>query len=154
MKFKIIPNQQTPAVPPIHYLHALLDLGYNIKACEKFLSFAMRQKNHCVGLAANQLSLDGKRFEVNMFAIKHNHQWDLILNPKILQYYGKPKIKIERCLTWIGKEIEAYRYNKIEIEYLTLKGTTIRDIIYDFEAQIFQHEYNHLMGIEEKIMGS
>jgi peptide deformylase len=145
MKFKIIPNQQTPAIIQNNFL--------SILACEKFLSFAMRQKNHCVGLAANQVSLDGQRFNVNMFAIKYNHQWDIILSPRILEFYGKPEIKIEKCLTWLGKKIEAERYNSIYVEYLPLRGGTTYRKLYDLEAQIFQHEYNHLMGIEEKVIG-
>ena len=151
MKFKIIPNQQTPKINPYGYdLFPELIIGNN-KLHVKFLSFASRQFN-CVGLAANQVKLDGIRLIENFFAIKINNFWDIIINPVILEYYGKKEIKKETCLTWLGKIIEAERYPTISVEYYNLKGEFKNKIVTGFEAQIWQHEYNHLIGIEEKFI--
>lgn len=78
--------------------------------------------------------------------------WELIIHPKIINYIGKPETKIEGCLTWIGKDIIAKRYPEIEVEYYTLKCEKVRKRITGFMAQVWQHEYNHLMGVEEKVV--
>jgi len=145
MKFKIIPNEQTPK---IEIPHNTLILDYSYKMLIKFISFARRQ-HKCAGLAANQVSCNGDRIMKAFFAIKINNVWDLIINPKILKYSGKKEIKIEKCLTWIGKEMQVARYLEIQVNYINLKGDLFEKIVTGFQAQIWQHEYNHLMGIVE-----
>lgn len=151
MKFKIIPSQQTPPAS-----QALIDFDESNKMFEKFLSFARVQHN-CVGLAANQTRivkhpLYSERLSLPFFAMKRMYWWDLIVNPEISEYVGKPEEKTEGCLTWIGKKIVALRYPEIHVEYKNIIGQYKRESLTGIEAQIFQHEYNHLMGIEEKVI--
>ena len=146
MKFKIIANKQTPKSGDFSISDRYVDKLFN-----KFISFAMRQHN-CVGLAANQVSCNGMRIMLPFFAIKFNYHWDIVVSPEILKYKGKKEEKIETCLTWIGKNISVKRNNVIMVRYLNMKGERIERIITGFEAQIWQHEYNHLMGIEEKFI--
>lgn len=143
-KFKIIPNEQTPKTTEAvtHHDRKLLD---------KFLSFARRQHN-CTGLASNQVSVDGKRIDKKFFAIKVGHFWDIIIHPDIIKYNGMKEEKIEGCLTWLGKKIIADRYHNIDVCYTNLKDQNIVRTITGFEAQVWQHEYNHLQGIEEKFI--
>ena len=148
MKFKIIPNEQTPKVEKITTENDIL-LKRDRKLIEKFWSFARRQHN-CAGLAANQCSCDGERIMKRFFAIKVNNIWDIYLEPEILEYIGEPEEKIEGCLTWIGKKIQVDRYPVIKIKYFTLNGDKIEREIDGFEAQVCQHECNHLMGVEEE----
>lgn len=147
MKFKIIKEEQTPEVET--FIHFFIDKNY--KLMDKFLAFARRQHN-CVGLAANQVSFDGGRLMKNFFAIKINHVWDIVIDPYISGYVGKKIEKIEGCLTWPGKQILAERYYSIDVDYYNLKGENIQKRLSDFEAQVWQHEYNHLRGIEEKVV--
>ena len=55
MKFKIIPNEQTPEV----YKHRLANklMETDLKMLHKFLVFARKQYN-CAGLSCNQVALD------------------------------------------------------------------------------------------------
>jgi len=145
MKFKIIPNEQTSKCIDI------VNLETDKKLLEKFLSFSMRQYN-CAGLAANQVSLDNNRIMKSFFTICFNHHWDIIINPEIIEYIGESEQKIEGCLTWLGKKIIAERYSEIHVSYYNIKGLKIVATIIGYEAQIWQHEYNHLMGIEEKFL--
>lgn len=147
MKFKIIANEQTPEIAASSPLSVLLNEKRNMLI--KFLSFARRQTN-CCGLAANQVSLDGVRLMENFFAIKVGHFWDIVLYPEIISYEGVRSIKKEGCLTWLGKTLQNERYTIIQAEYYNLKGEKINREITGFEAQIFQHEYDHLKGVEEK----
>lgn len=145
MKFKIIPNEQTPE------WNELIDLDKDKKLLEKFWSFATRQQK-CAGLASNQVSMNGARIMKPFFAIK-NKSWELIINPEIIKYHGKSEEKIERCLTWIGKKIIVERYPIINVNYTDMRGENHLNMqIEGFEAQVWQHEYNHLIGVEEKFV--
>jgi peptide deformylase len=146
MKFKIIPNEQTPEITI--FTDPQMLIIKQKKFLIKFLSFARRQHN-CAGLAANQVSLDGDRIMERFFAIKIGHFWDLVINPEIIDYFGKPVIKKEGCLTWLGKTIIVKRHPEIRVKYYNIKGELFDKNINGFEAQIWQHEYNHLMGIAE-----
>jgi peptide deformylase len=149
MKFKIIPNEQTPKIET--YKGIKLFLAEDRIMLEKFISFARLQHN-CAGLAANQVSCNGKRIMESFFAMKTDGRWDMIIQPEIKGYSGRKEKKYERCLTWLGRKIIAERYTVIGVTYYDLKGERIKKTLVGFHAQIFQHEYNHLMGIEEKFI--
>lgn len=146
MKFKIIPNRQTPEITSLITAEEILRDHYKLMV--KFLSFSTRQ-HLCVGLASNQVSCDGERIMIPFFSIKDNHFWDIVISPEIMEFRGKPKEEIEGCLTWLGKDIIAERYPEISARYWNFKGLEIRETLTGFKAQVFQHEYNHLRGINE-----
>lgn len=151
MKFEIIPDQQTPKV-----LQEVMSTDYilrNKEIFEAYLRFAYEQWN-AVGLAANQCSLDGKRFNQRLFAFKdvHTNLWKLMIDPIILEYIGMKEEKLEGCLTWKGRAIRAERFRAVRIGYCDLDGNPHDEIYKGFEAQICQHEMNHLDGIPEEIV--
>lgn len=146
MKFKIIPNEQTPAISPWIAAEEILKNHYKLMV--KFLSFATRQYL-CAGLASNQASCDGERIMVPFFAIKDNHFWDIVISPEITAFRGPKTEKVEGCLTWLGKDIIAERYPEIDVLYWNFKGQKKIETITGFKAQVWQHEYNHLKGINE-----
>ena len=148
MKFKIIPNEQTPKVERM-LLSSVIISNRDRKLLEKFYSFARKQKN-CVGLAANQCTVNGERIMKLFFAIKLNYIWDIMIDPYIVSYKGKKERKIESCLTWLGEELFADRYTKINVVYFNLTGEKVKKEISGLEAQIWQHEYDHLNGVKEK----
>lgn len=150
MKLKIIPNEQTPEIVNYKPLYKLLYEDYDLLV--KFISFA-RTRHNCVGLASNQCSARNKRIMEPFFAIRdERNRWDIIIHPQIVKYGGKKKLKEEGCLTWIGKTIIAERYPWIDVKYFTLNGNLIEETLSGFKAQVFQHEYNHLKGINENVV--
>lgn len=149
MKFKIIPNQHTPKVQLIDSPERFIK--ENTKLLEKFISFARRQHN-CVGLAANQVSLDGERIMKDFFVIKTEHTWDIIIQPKTLAYQGRSLRKIETCLSWPGRKLAANRYPCIKVKYYNLKGELRGKSVVNHEAQIWQHECDHLLGIRKEFI--
>jgi len=148
MNFEIIPNQQTPKITEL-----VSDFKANIEIYLAFLEFASSHSN-AVGLAANQCSLDGERFMQNIFALRNIKEktWKIIINPKINSYIGIVEPKLEGCLTWVGKTILADRYRAINVTYDDIDGNPNTELFGGFEAQIWQHEINHLNGIEEIIV--
>jgi peptide deformylase len=167
MDFKVILEQQTPTVDNFVSVKSLIEEKHvELKA---FLEFAKTQST-AVGLAANQVSLDGERFMYRVFALKNlfkdvdgsyctDNTWRLIINPVINEKYGIKIEKSEGCLTWPDRKIISERHRFVKVSYSTVDEdfeeiTNITDEEHeDFEAQIWQHEINHLNGFEEKVMG-
>ena len=149
---RIIPNEHTPEVPAIegevkdyiymwdHELYSLLD-------------FAKIQKN-CLGLAANQVELDqDERLMLRAFIMKdiETNVFSIIVDPKIITYHGIPFERVEGCLTWKRKKIVVNRYNDITVSYYDMKGEKHVENISGYNAHIWQHEVDHLNGVEERI---
>jgi peptide deformylase len=157
MEFKIILGEQTPAVDPLSNVKSLVE--DNHEKLKAFLEFAKAQPT-AVGLAANQVSLDGERFMHRCFAIKNvfgDGSWRLILDPKITEAYGIRIQKSEGCLTWPGKKIISERNRFVKVSYYTVDESFEKITIVEneehsgFDAQIWQHEINHLNGVVERV---
>jgi len=165
MEFKVIPNEQTPAVPKIAFSDGKLFVDHHREELEAFLEFASSRDN-AVGLAANQCSLECERrndiglmevsverFDMRVFALRNmvTRKWSLVIDPHI-RCFGIKDIKAEGCLTWKGRTIVAERSRFVEVDYFDMDGVRHQGEIYKgFEAQIWQHEVNHLNGVEEDV---
>ena len=122
----------------------------------EFLEFAKQQRN-AVGLAANQCSLNDERFNQRIFALRDTKEgtWRVIIEPTIVEHVGIKELKLEGCLTWCGKAVLAERYRAVKVAYYDIDGKYHEGEIYGgFDAQIWQHEYNHIKGIPETIVES
>lgn len=169
MNFEVIPEQQTPRVPEIEDSTSFLEK--NLDVLIEFLHYA-ESRNDAIGLAANQVSVDGERLMLRMFAIKRinfrtpklsnrdwgydvgqNDEWQLMINPKIVEYIGIKETRCEGCLTWKGKTIVADRSRAVKLTYFTIEDIEKTEIFQGLDAQIIQHEVNHLDGVEERIEG-
>jgi peptide deformylase len=156
MKFEVIPNEQTPRVDDIEDIE--LFFIQNIKTLQAFKEYA-ESRLDAAGLAANQVSVDGNRLMLRVFAFREINTdnrapvWRLMINPRIREYVGIKDIKVEGCLTWLGKRIVAERSRKVIVDYYNEVGEPVRGELYSgFDAQIWQHEINHLEGIEEVVV--
>jgi peptide deformylase len=153
MIFEVIPNEQTPKVPEIENIE--LFFIQNIKKLQAFKDYAYSCFN-AVGLAGNQCNLDSERFMTRVFALKDistsEVKWRLIIDPHITEYIGMKEIKVEGCLTWKGKIIVAERSRAVYIGYYDEIGKKHNyELHFGFEGQIWQHEINHLNGVEERV---
>ena len=153
MKFEIIPNEQTPRLNDIVFADATRYIDMHRTELMDFLKFAETQDT-AVGLAANQCSLDGERFTVRAFALRNvlTHQWSLVIDPHITREIGIKEVKSEGCLTWKGRKILAERSRAVEVDYFTMDGERHRETPHGFVGQIWQHEINHLNGVEEEVV--
>ena len=156
MEFKVIPDEQTPAVPKIAFSDSKLFIEEHRKELEAFLEFA-RSRGNAVGLAANQCALDGERFDLRVFAIRNtvSREWSLVIDPHIDKYLGLQQWKAEGCLTWKGKTIVAQRYEGVLVDFFDMDGIHRQaEVFKGFDAQIWQHEINHLNGVDEDVRES
>jgi peptide deformylase len=151
-EFNIISNQQTPKV--MQEIMSADTIKINYELFNDFLNYA-KIHNDAIGLAANQCSLNGERFNQRIFAIRDLKEdtWRLIIDPVVLDYIGMKELKLEGCLTWYGRLILVERFRAIRISYYDIDGKLHRDEIYGgLDAQVWQHEYNHIEGIPEEVV--
>jgi peptide deformylase len=150
-KFEIIPNEQTPKVPEVDDINAYVK--EHVLILQEFIDDCYYRLN-AAGLACNQVSLNGERFMLRAFAYKDRFDkvWRIAINPVIDEYIGIKEIKCEGCLTWQGKVIVAERSRAVKVTYVDILGNVHFSEIYKgFDAQVWQHEVNHLNGIAERI---
>jgi len=151
MIFEVIPNEQTPRVPDVEDIE--LFFIQNINKLQAFLDYSITRYD-AAGLAANQCSIDGERFMLRVFALRNlvTDKWRLIINPNIIEYVGIKDIKCEGCLTWKGKKVVAERSRSIFASWYDEEGHKHMEAIKGFDAQVGQHEVNHLDGVPEEIV--
>lgn len=154
MNFDVIIDEQTPLTPEINDVNSFIE--ENKEKIEAFKEYAISRRDG-VGLAANQCSLDGDRFNFRMVAVKTSGTDNTVIaiDPKITKYYGIKLTKFEGCLTWKGvpgMTVVAERYYKVDVEFYTPDGEHHKETHTGFQSQVWQHEINHINGVAEKIL--
>ena len=99
-----------------------------------------------VGLSANQIGMDTRAFAM-IRDIEYN---DVIVcfNPVILKTYGELISCEEGCLSFPDKFINVNRQDKIDVMYEDEEGREHKIKLEGFASRVFQHEYDHLEGID------
>ncbi len=116
----------------------------------------LANNSRAIALSSNQMEYKGKRLKKRFFVIK-DFEKELIyvvLNPKILKYYGTVREQSEFCMSWIGVHEIVDRHSKIIVEYHTGFGEKITEVKYGREAQVWQHEIDHLNGKQKEMVGT
>lgn len=92
-----------------------------------------------VGLAAPQIGINK-----NVFSALGK----IYMNPKITYYSDEKETKEEGCYSLKENKFDykVERSKVIKIEWQDFKGKPRQKTCQDFEAQVLQHEYDHLLG--------
>lgn len=112
---------------------------------------ALKPHLPAAGLAAPQIGISKSIFIYSYDRCPEN--LELVINP-IFSPIGEDKIEgWEGCFSIIlsdrvWKLAKVPRYEKIHVSYLNRNGENIEKILDGFAAKVFQHEYDHLQGIE------
>lgn len=155
-KIEIIKDEPTPKVLKISSVSKYV--AKNIDMLSSIGLFLSDPANsNAVGLAANQVSCNGKRIPDNFFMIKQNvavgSGFDIIFNPEIVEKRGMITKKYEGCLTWTDKYVVVDRQPFIAVNYQDMTGTKHEGTaITGFEAEVWQHEVDHLNGVKENLI--
>jgi peptide deformylase len=107
--------------------------------------FSIMQEQGGVGLAANQVGVP-----VSVFVMGYDKHKFLIFNPSILSSSEKVIGYEEGCLSFPGVGVQVDRPESIDVQYQNEKGEVIRATFKGLAARIFQHEYDHMLGITMK----
>ena len=98
------------------------------------------------GLSANQIGMDTRAFAM-IRDIEYN---DVIVcfNPVILKTYGELVNCEEGCLSFPDKFVNVNRQDIIDVKYEDEEGREHKIKLEGFASRVFQHEYDHLEGID------
>ena len=101
-----------------------------------------------VGLAAPQVGINKRLMVYNEFGNPKKWLSEIVLvNPRIVEKSTTTDVETEGCLSFPGMNGPVKRAKWVKVEALNLKGKKIKKKFTDFEARIFQHEYDHLEGV-------
>lgn len=119
----------------------------NISLLYKRMLETVNDPNHRgVGIAAPQIGLNRKVFLVKRLD-KVGEPFEMCINPTITWYSDVTRYGKEGCLSIPGKSDMVYRSLIIRVAYTDLYGVQKDETIEGYTAVIFQHEYDHLLGI-------
>ena len=99
-----------------------------------------------VGLSANQIGMDVRAFAM-VRDIEYN---DVIVcfNPRIVTRSNECVWCEEGCLSFPDQFINVQRPDKIIVKYEDEEGKDHKITLSGFTARVFQHEFDHLNGID------
>jgi peptide deformylase len=70
-----------------------------------------------------------------------------MLNPQLVEHSDEIEKGWEGCLSVPGIRGLVPRYRSVTVDYIDRDGQPQRQVLHNFVARIFQHEYDHLQGI-------
>tara|TARA_Y100000310_G_scaffold281625_1_gene302223 strand:+ start:150 stop:731 length:582 start_codon:yes stop_codon:yes gene_type:complete len=96
-----------------------------------------------IGMSSNQVG-----YASRMFVWGDNNNYIACFNPKITDE-SETKIPIEEgCLSYPGLFVKIYRPDRISVEFEDEDGVVHTDDLGGIECRVFQHEMDHMDGID------
>ena len=121
--------------------------SYNLDRKELSKTLIENMKHHDgLGLSANQIGIPERAFAM-IRDIEHN-EVIVCFNPVILDSSGDLNLCEEGCLSYPDKFINVRRPDKIDVMYEDEEGKEHKIKLEGFPSRVFQHEYDHLEGID------
>mgnify|MGYP001307504412 CR=1 FL=1 len=99
-----------------------------------------------VGLAANQIGMEVRAFA--MVRDLENNEIMVCFNPKIVKKYNEVVNFEEGCLSFPDKIVRVDRPDRIVVQYEDKDKKIHKIKLNGFAARVFQHELDHLEGID------
>ncbi len=98
------------------------------------------------GLAAPQIGISKSVFIFSFDRDPKN--FEVVINPQFVPEGEEVVVGWEGCFSVPLQMAQVSRYQKIRVTFLNLKGQMEEKVLEGFGAKVFQHEYDHLQGIE------
>lgn len=126
------------------------DLDYAREVAHKLLE-TMATLSSAAGLAAPQIGIPAQVFIYTWN--RTMEEVETVINPKILSYSDERYGSWEACFSAMQEDgvSQAAFINRAEsvvAEFINLNGDIVTKEFTGFAAKVFQHEYDHLQGIE------
>ena len=121
--------------------------SYNLDRSK--LSYTLNENmfhHNGVGLSANQIGIEERVF-VMMTDIE-SQETITCFNPKIIKESTTQVVMEEGCLSYPDLFLEISRPNAIIVKYEDEGKTICKRRLEGFIARVFQHEYDHMEGID------
>lgn len=120
------------------------------------MRYLLVDKGMGVAMAAPQVGVSKAVVVVAVRPLAHRHtvqSFDLVLiNPEVTETFGAKKPMYEGCISSGSRRTafffgQTQRYAKVTVTYMDEKGEKHTDSFEGLQAQIMQHEIDHLHGI-------
>ena len=137
----LIPSED----PLLH--HKIKRCSYNLDRSKLSYTLTENMFHHRgVGLSANQIGIEERAF-VMMIDIDLQ-ETITCFNPRIIKESKEEVVMEEGCLSYPELFIEISRPSSIIVKYEDEGKSIIKRRLDGFIARIFQHEYDHMEGID------
>lgn len=115
------------------------------------LNLALKPYMPAAGLAAPQIGINKSVFIFSYDRDPKN--MEVVINPEFVPLEDTVLEGWEGCFSVLLSDnvrmlARLPRYERIRASYLNVKGESVERILEGFAAKVFQHEYDHLQGIE------
>jgi len=121
--------------------------SYNLDRSK--LSYTLNENmfhHNGIGLSANQIGIEERAF-VMMIDIEAQ-ETITYFNPKILKESKNLVMMEEGCLSYPELSLEVIRPSNIIVKYEDENKNVFKERLEGFSARVFQHEYDHMEGID------
>ena len=136
-------------VDPEHQLfhHRIQSCSYNLDRhhLSKILIDNMIHHNG-IGISANQIGIWERAFE--MIRELEHHEVMVCFNPRIIKSYTEEVEMEEGCLSYPELFLKIKRPDKIVVKYEDEDKKTHKMKLEGLASRVFQHEYDHMEGID------
>lgn len=110
---------------------------------------SLMYKEGGIGLSANQVGLDARVFVMKPFVNKDLAPGPFaVINPFIEKISEEMEVMPEGCLSHPGLYLRVKRPKAVVVNFLDSSAKECTITLYDMDARVFLHEYDHLVGIE------
>lgn len=122
----------------------IADMRYTSNETKLGVAIAATQVGESIALSVISIQPTKNRPDLEGFE-------SVIINPEIVQTYGKPKGMYEGCVSCgTADDIlfgEALRYKKVKLKWTDENAIDHEEVLHGFVAHVAQHEVDHLNGI-------
>ena len=136
-------------VEPEHQLfhHRIQSCSYNLDRhhLSRVLIDNMIHHNG-IGISANQIGIWERAFA--MVRDLENHEVMVCFNPRIIKSYSEEVEMEEGCLSYPELFLKIKRPDKIVVKYEDEDKKTHKIKLQGLASRVFQHEYDHMEGID------
>ncbi len=98
------------------------------------------------GLAAPQIGISKSVFIFSFDRDPKN--FEVVINPQFVPMSDEVIEGWESCFSVLLQMAKVPRYQTIKATFLNLNGEKVEKVLEGFAAKVFQHEYDHLQGVE------
>ena len=99
-----------------------------------------------IGISANQIGIWERAFA--MVRDLENHEVMVCFNPRIIKSYSEEVVIEEGCLSYPELFLKIKRPDKIVVKYEDEDKKTHKIKLQGLASRVFQHEYDHMEGID------
>ncbi|XP_047055573.1 peptide deformylase 1B, chloroplastic-like [Lolium rigidum] len=109
--------------------------------------FDVMYKTDGIGLSAPQVGVNVQLMVFNEAGVKGEGQEIVLVNPEVYKFSKRLVVDEEGCLSFPGIYANVLRPDTVKINAQDVSGAKIKVKLSQLSARVFQHEFDHLLGI-------